>query len=116
MRVACALHAQGAIYEIDPVAKDSFYLVETITGQVTPDFPRPQTTVTNILYRSPDELLKLVSDLKKKADENEVQAKKLALEAKQGREMAEKIDAAMNRQKSFFFEKAKPEIAKKDKP
>ena len=100
--------AQGiSTYEIDPIKKDSFFLREIITGATTADFPRPQTTETNILYRSPDALLKLVDDLKKKADENDKQAQKLALEAKQSREMAQKIDEAINRQKSFFFEKPK---------
>ena len=114
--ISVATNAQGtAVYEIDPVYKDSFFLRETITGQTTKDFPRPQTSVTEVLYRSPDELLKLVADLKKKADENEKQAQKLALEAKQGREMAQKIDEAINKQKAFFFEKPK-NIAQKDKP
>lgn len=96
------LKAQTATYEIDPIKQDSFFLVETITGQVTEEFPRPQTTVTNVLYRSPNALLDLVEAMKKQATDDEAQAEKLIAGVKAKREMAGKIEAAIKAHLAFF--------------
>lgn len=98
--------AQGVVsYEVDPVSRDSFFLTETITGAATQTAPRPQIAVTSVLYKSLDDLLKFVSDLRRDADKQDEEAEAAKKQAAKKREMADKIDLAAKKHIAFFARK-----------
>jgi len=93
--ISLSLQAQQvSTYEIDVVAKDSFFLVERITVLPTRESPRAQTSETNQLFRSVDSFNKFVVGLKEKARVDKENAEKQWESASKMEEMASKIEAA----------------------
>lgn len=75
------VQAQNIEYSIYAPAKDSFFLVETITGAASRDAPKPTETKTSQLFRSEAQLLDYVKYLRNQANVAKEQAKKVIADA-----------------------------------
>ena len=102
----CSLFAQVAQaqvveYSIYAPAKDSFFLVETVTGVASKDAPKPGKTETSQLFRSEAQLLDYIQYLKNQAAQAVKDAEKAISEAeakaKTLREAAPRIEAAADK-------------------
>ena len=110
----CSLfaQAQNVEYSIYAPSKDSFFLVETVTGVASKDAPKPGKSETSQLFRSEAQLLDYIQYLRnqsvtaiekaekvvKDADENAIKAKKEAeTKSAQLREAAPRIKSAADK-------------------
>jgi hypothetical protein len=91
--------AQSITYGIEEIKQDSFYLVETITAQETPQSPRPSTQTNYILFRSAKELDKFVEGLNDAADKQDAEAEKIARSALQLRSRSQVIEELASKRK-----------------
>lgn len=96
---AVNVKAQTITYQIDQVSTDSIYLVETIEAAVTPEAPRPNKQVFNMLFKSRSEIEKLVKDMEEKAIKQQDEAEKLAKSSLLLNSRAQTISALINEMK-----------------
>ena len=93
---------QTITYEIDPVKRDSFFLVETVTTAPTPDTPRPATTVASQLFKGPEELEKFIATLLEESKKLKAEAAQKIDGAKRIERMAESIEKARQDHRAFL--------------
>ena len=74
--------SQSLSYSLDTLSRDSFFLIETLTGATTKDIPRPETRVSQQLFRDTAELIKLVEQFEKDSNEAQQEAEKYAQAAR----------------------------------
>lgn len=100
---------QTITYEIDPVQRDSFFLVETVTTAPTVEVPRPATTVASQLFKGPDDLEKFIAKLLEEAKKLKAEAAQKVDGAKRIERMAESIEKARQDHRAFLkLDKKKP--------
>ncbi len=68
--------SQSLSYQLDTLSRDSFYLVETLTGATTKEVPRPETRVAYQLFRDTAEVMRLIEQFEKDAKEAQKEAEK----------------------------------------
>ena len=66
--------SQSLSYQLDTLSRDSFYLVETLTGATTKEVPRAETRVAYQLFRDTAEVMRLIEQFEKDAKEAQNEA------------------------------------------
>ena len=104
---AITAKAQTVEYSIDFITKDSFYLVERVTGAVTADSPRPAISLNQKLFTSITDLQGFVAALRNRASDEDKKAKEAADIAAALRRRAEVIDGVLINASSLFADQPK---------
>ena len=92
------LQAQTLDYTIDCPKPDSCYLREISTAAPTAQEPRPQTTISNRLFRSWADLDAVIEVIRKQAREEAAKGMELMKKAETMNLVADKIKAAKDAQ------------------
>lgn len=89
------LSAQSVRYVIDPVAQDSFFLLEITTEPLQKGEVRPKETIVPLLLRGAGEIYTLIEKLAAQSD-------KLRYEATRVDQMRDKIQQCADNQRAFL--------------
>ena len=93
-----AIQAQTLDYTIDCPKPDSCYLREISTAAPTAQEPRPQTTISNRLFRSLADLDAVIEAVRKQAREEAAKGMELLRKSETMNAVADKIKAAKDAQ------------------
>ena len=104
--------SQSLSYQLDTLSRDSFYLVETLTGATTKEVPRPETRVAYQLFRDTAEVMRLIEQFEKDAKEAQKEAEKYQQAARLWAIKARGIRTVVENSE-WFTRKSNDKIAKK---
>jgi hypothetical protein len=103
-----SLASQSVFYRIDPTARDSFFLVETLTTKATAESPRPTVTESHQLFRSMDELWAFLEYLKDQARQAEKNAQEAERQMNEAMALRARLDSAANKIEAAIKNKDAP--------
>ncbi len=92
-------YGQTFEYDLDMVAKDSFFLVETIYQAPTPEKPRPDKYTSYQLFKSLGELTDFVNKGLEQADKDAVEGERLTRQAADARRRLLQVRALADKKK-----------------
>lgn len=104
--------SQSLSYQLDTLRRDSFYLVETLTGATTKEIPRPETRVAYQLFRDTSEVMRLIEAFERDGAEAQREAEKYAQTARLWAIKAKGIRTLVE-SNEWFTGKPNDKIAKK---
>jgi len=109
---ALSVTAQSLSYQIDTLSRDSFYLVETLTGGTSKEVPRPEIRVAYQLFRDTAEVMRLIEQFEKDAKEAQNEADRYQQAARLWAIKARGIRTVVENSE-WFTRKSNDKIAKK---